>query len=603
VTCDVALGITATLLNPETIDVTAGIAVQRQTLRFVLRVRGRGPNLPPLVENYVDPSPDAQQPLLFLDPDPDGRFAQVRELVLASASFPVAFDPVELRFCRQAVDGACPMAASEVQRFVDGGLMENQPLRFAFHVTKQSLVVGDAGEVGLVEHPTAMNALAELQKHGLRFQHVDTYARAYPAVERRVESDDLKRFFAHISKLGTNLVSTARTRELYSILEEAPKIRSNIVSGVSLFPRASDPYFAFMGFFDRGFREYDFMLGAAEAERTFQAHADTLTMPPPETTSKYAREFACVRDFMDVSKPAGTVPADCATISANVRALAQVSWNRLAEGCLQKSASPEEAKLYRSCEAIWQNSGPRWIDPAFATMPWRRLDPDVDEGSYQLQLLDRYKYRFDKNEFAPNSGSPQNQIASKIHHQLLLLQKRQPADDQEAFSAVSDLLIQQIDEITPERAFYIALGETTDLGVLTNGRGWLKLPGTWRYTGTLQTSHLLDLFRVNQGEFSYALLGGIEHNVYRLKRKPVVFKAALKGGYLSSAMDLWGNRACAISGRTRYGECSSWVIEPTLVATLLERLRFQFAYQLLLPSRDVPFTSEPLLQLGLQLAF
>ena len=132
--CDVLYGVAITRAKPLDVQLAPGFpAVPRSLETVMLRIRGQGMGVPPLLTNYIDPTKVTPQILLPLSgPDADG-FASLRTLALASSAFPIGFPPVSLRHCLlrgKATTECTPKEATEAL-FIDGGVFDNQPLGLA----------------------------------------------------------------------------------------------------------------------------------------------------------------------------------------------------------------------------------------------------------------------------------------------------------------------------------------------------------------------------------------------------------------------------------------------------------------------------------------
>src|SRR5262249_11093868 len=139
--CDVVIGVTVTRLEARPVEIAPGLIVPQQTEKIALRIRGRGGGRPAAGANSRGAAGPFEQPLLPFAPDPDAPgarerdFALVRSLIFASAAFPVAFAPVPMSLCLtepSTSTTAAPTCPGKVETmpFLDGGVFDNNPLRF-----------------------------------------------------------------------------------------------------------------------------------------------------------------------------------------------------------------------------------------------------------------------------------------------------------------------------------------------------------------------------------------------------------------------------------------------------------------------------------------
>ncbi|NNB96488.1 patatin-like phospholipase family protein, partial [Corallococcus exiguus] len=92
--CDVVLGVSTTRLSPRALQAANGrLDLPRLEEKFAIRIQGRGPGRTPRATNYT--TREGRRLELLLETDENGEipFANLRELLLASMSFPIAFPP------------------------------------------------------------------------------------------------------------------------------------------------------------------------------------------------------------------------------------------------------------------------------------------------------------------------------------------------------------------------------------------------------------------------------------------------------------------------------------------------------------------------------
>lgn len=605
--CDVVFGVTSTLQNPEALNLSEGISIQRQTIPFVMRIQGRGPGLSPLIDNYVNRDNRSLKLKLYFDSDPENRFHQLKQLLLASAAFPMAFEPVKLRICRGSEE-RCTLEKSEERDFIDGGILENQPLRLALRIVDSALTRDASGRNYLFEEPQA-GGNREAPSSRLHFHHVDTDARAYPSPDLLQGSSSEEGFIPYLVKFGMNFISTARTRELYSLIEDHPDFKNQLTSTLAYFPRASDPWAAFFGFFDRGFREFDFLLGISEARRGLEpvVKRQGWNLPAIGTSldPEIQQHLDCISAWMNPDGfQTADVPDFCSSsANRNMAALAQAMWARLAEGCLQKDPSEHERSVYRSCRTIWAGKGPPIVRPEFASLPWKRENADTDEGIHLIQLLERYGYAFDPNEFPKSSGSPEMVMNRNLRKAIVALANRQQGAEQGAIRAAGDVILNRIQYLAPSRIFYLTVGESSELAYLTRNFHLFELPDSMRVGFVLQSFRFMDLFKSDQGYHSVTPMLSGEWDLAEFRHGAYGLKGALRAGYLFAAHDRWGARSCRRTTDDFLDLCSGWSVQPALALTFLDRIRFQLVYRSVQPDRGGTSRGEIGFQLGFQNIF
>jgi len=219
-TCDVTLGVATTRFTATSVEfVKDRVTLPRTEAKFVFRIRGQGAGKPPLLSNHVTRDNPLKRPLLPTAPDGNIAFDSLATVLLASASFPVAFPPMPILHCETKgipdvgaeaeTPPECMADQAQTLLFIDGGVFDNQPLRLAVQLAQRGLV----------------------QEGGL-------------SRWRPVPDDATIPYLSHI--LG-QLVSSGRTKELQALLEDQSSIRKHIGSTRTYFMPLSHPLRNFFG--------------------------------------------------------------------------------------------------------------------------------------------------------------------------------------------------------------------------------------------------------------------------------------------------------------------------------------------------------------------
>ena len=235
--CRVPIGIVATRLAPE--SVAMPVAAQRATERFGVvfdkDAEGRLSHItdcelaPPATLVRGEEAGCTRNEQFIRHPgsnnEPHGRpmFGDLRNLLFASSSFPLAFEPRPLTSHEHVGAGAT------TDIYVDGGVFDNIPIAFA-----QALMPERDGTLVVVDSDNTPWKPTE--------QPASTYASIIDAA----------------GAFTRGFVGAARTRELLQLKGDVryPERRAMLTS---------DYLFAFSGFLDQHFREFDFYLGMLDA--------------------------------------------------------------------------------------------------------------------------------------------------------------------------------------------------------------------------------------------------------------------------------------------------------------------------------------------------
>ncbi len=273
---EMILGMSTTRLDPFEVEIAEGFKLQRQTEKFVFSIKGRGFGRPPQITNYVHAKTGLVQAVLpferILDGDneetatrkADKNFDMIRDVLMASAAFPVGFPPRRLHYCLVPVDenttGNECTAAKRDDLFIDGGVFDNNPLRIAHRIASMGLTREKDGHLSRKKESEADPYL---------YIYLDPGHTSYPSLppkkENAVESfapegrhderdiDVLKMLPGFLG----SFVKSARAAELYALIEEFPEVRTHMKLTDTDYPLISDELGAFFGFFDREFLKYD----------------------------------------------------------------------------------------------------------------------------------------------------------------------------------------------------------------------------------------------------------------------------------------------------------------------------------------------------------
>ncbi|NJK88515.1 MAG: patatin-like phospholipase family protein [Myxococcales bacterium] len=412
--CDFVQGITATRVYPLEVELQGGLRIPRQEEKFSFRIRGRGEGRPPWFSNYVDPYSEVEVPLLpfeeddALDWDAARRnFERFRTVLFASMAFPLAFAPQPIAHCLTippdrssfipSLDVSCPEPA-RTDAFVDGGVLDNAPLRLA-HLLATSGLRSDR-RLRPVWRDLSVSAWTDRRRRheGMEYVYVDPSLTAYPMTEplearpRRDDALDL------VATLFSNFVYVARSKELYMLLED----RSQVVPAVRLShrhqPTAGDPLYAFMGFFEQDFRRFDFYLGLFDAYRFLQTTAPDVRLPfgledlEVSEIPESWRPFTCALSWLEEGKARYRPTCDGDGLR-NFRILLQVSIDRLWDQCAR-------------------------FEPSERCAP--RPEPHVSRGGPRGRASERPRARAAPAAWSPREGRMALRVHRVAHEQVRL---------------------------------------------------------------------------------------------------------------------------------------------------------------------------------------
>ena len=161
------------------------------------------------------------------------------------------------------------------------------------------------------------------------------------------------------------------------------------------FPAAGAPLLAFLGFFEKEFRTFDFSLGMYDALRMFEEAGNALPraahVPGEEADPALALRLHESGLRWDPSAEEACRPEEL----SDFRALLQVSLDQLYDTCSQQTE--EGARKWRNphCQRASRGEAPPRVPgivPRKDT-PWRQRVGE-EELAYTLRLLGAYGFRF-----------------------------------------------------------------------------------------------------------------------------------------------------------------------------------------------------------------
>ncbi len=248
-------------LHPSTAPESApSLEVHRGTEKFMFTVSGdagKAPEVSPWVTPMLPEEARQFYPALIAGgsatngPLPLEIFTEVFK---ASSSIPIAFQPVRLQY---RIDGEPETLA---QRFVDGSVFDNNPIRLAlrmFHWVDGPSQPGREPTVLVLDSSTI---------------GWDPYQR--PARESPDDWPGRSLTGAYAGLLG-DFVTAAREAEVMDAIETEPGLAGGLQLPAVEMPLASTYLAAFMGFFEQDFRVFDFYMGMADAWEYLRTSSDT----------------------------------------------------------------------------------------------------------------------------------------------------------------------------------------------------------------------------------------------------------------------------------------------------------------------------------------
>ena len=613
--CDVVLGIVASRLSPRLLQAAADrLKVPVTEEHFAVRLRGRGPGRMPLLTNYVDPDDEEEQALLPEGADGSVPFADLLDAVIASTSFPVAFPPRAVKHCVVRTKGKappfCPERSAATALFVDGGVFDNSPLRLAATFAAGGLRRAPDGSMHWKDAPVLQDPGAPPREMAFAFLSAD--AAAFPdQTASTATSADPSLLPLLLKELG-GFVNSARSRELNLLIQDFPQTAASLIYPRRHFPAASSPMYAFFGFFDRGFRSFDFDLGMYEARR----HLATFTLPSsrPELRERFAwpEELPAARAAPSSWAPLGCLRAlfdgsgDPSILCAgegmrNVRILAQVSLDRLWDRCRPGSRWDPPPASFSSCDAAQAGKPLPRVAGVDGSPDWQR-QPDESEAVQVTRLLAAYGYHWTDLDVA--DGAPPERVLASLRGQLAavvshLADTQSTFGEKVALAGAGGFGVDLFYYVPPRRSAWLTLGRSLEIG-----GDWAFDELSWlRATAGVEVLNLLNSIGSDASPLAFTPVIGLSA-VPRTIGSPVLQPSfLLRGGYVLSPNDDLGGSPCQGQDRGTVGACSRPAVEVGAAVAVISVLRIQILGQWYPPAWGLPGLWAISPSLGFQLGY
>jgi len=583
--CDFAYGVAVTRKSPAEMKLAEGLVIPRSAERFVVRVQGQAGG-PPHLSNYVDAKTSHNRPLLPFTGVFEDDATALRPVVLASAAFPVAFPAQPIEHCLEneggPTDGKC-IEATHVDLFVDGGVFDNNPLGIAYRTARAGLTKQgkDAGLRARADgtQPEDVDVL---------YGYVDPDLRSYPMYSpaQSEEDPDDDPVMSLVTRLGGQMLENARGHELASLADENYELLEDLWLINANYPPISELLGAFLGFFERDFRDFDFHLGTYDAfvdlrdrsavrlgtEKYIEGLDATLRGDAKAVPERY-RKLACLASQFG-AKPYRHLASTCEGDELrNFRVLVQVAIDRLWSNCRFLSAEQVATTKHVGCKQARGGLPAPIVDPSFVVSGPRFQQRKESQFDYTLRLLQDYGFHFADLGLEPDEArNARVAIRRKLMTMVEALSAAQGSYlDRTAVMTAGRTLINGIYYEPPQKRAYVGVGSSIYGGYL--GRlGGLR---TLFWNPDVRMLNLRDLVNGGAYQFSAQASLGLEYALLPFSSSVLQTAVGVRGGYQFAAADSIGVDPCIeanVASDTR--GCSGPVVQTPFNFTLLERVRF-----------------------------
>jgi hypothetical protein len=356
--------------------------------------------------------------------------------------------------------------------------------------------------------------------------------------EQHEEEDIFKEFY----QLFANFITQARKFELDKSLEENPEIVNHLHTNPKHFPIVSEPLYAFLGFMETDFRKSDFYLGMYDAEEDgFQKRTE---VDP---------EYECFREYLIFPH------ANC-ILDENLKIL-----NNLAK--FRKEHNLNE--------------------------------PDFDTV---YDYLEKEKFEF-KDLGMKKSESMYAKVYTKKRLTKLLTRysKRHTRKENKKLSYFIRPTLNFLKYTPPDKYWYAVYASAPEIGYSSLIPQKYFGTSPFRFHGSVMINGFSTFFDRSEDIWAVTPLIGLEYEPIWLNSAIWQWHAGLRGGYMLSPRDDFGQGTCDEELAKEKPVCSGGTVHAFVSLSLLERIRLQFVYiPLVVNSFTVNDKPEFLLQIGIQ---
>ena len=569
--CDMLLGFTTTRVTPARTRVGALAEIAYGEERFAVRVQGLGFGQPPSVASWLLPDNALPQPVLPLDGEDADPFASLLEVVFASAAYPVAFEPMPVKFCsvlgNQVVEPCTRANADEVE-LVDGAMFDNTPLRLAVDLAEAS---------AQHDHRLAGPDPSGESPNRAVFAMLPADAMPWP----RPSSADLvsrspSSTLALIGAIGSGFVEIAQQTELRVVLDEHPEILGTMSMLRGVLPSHGDALWWFGGFFEQGFREADFVQGMVaahlnvkHASRTWMGleEAASLTLPGEGDRAGW-RAFDCLVGVLE-----GSSTASCAHPEvAPLRPLFQVAIDRLYAECAvlgDREVDPASISDARCRDAMLAGvpplipGQPRPVDSVW------RLKPGEDWLDHQLRRLHAHGFAWvDEGLGVARASVAKRHLRDRLSEPAVAV-ARANDNGRQVVRLLSELGLDQVVAYGSPRSFaWVGLGAQLETGFSSRlGSGWRE----WvRVGGAVSIDGIYRPLRSQGAFFAATPMLDVQLELFDLSTGILQPRLGAQFGYRFSSADGFGSRGCDTDA-----VCTQPAIHVNGGVSLFQRMRLQ----------------------------
>jgi len=522
------------LLSPRTIE------------SFYFLITGKGKGIVPKIENINlnDGSIHAYLPLRKT-----GNFKFIKNIMLASSSFPLAFEPEKVEHCLiyPKDKNKCDKKNLRSDYFIDGGVFNNGPLDIAHQIAKS---LGRAKETN--------------------FLFFDPEITNYPIIEKE-ESEKKPGITNNIMSFVTNFILSSRSTKISSFLGNNPDVEKRLQLIKGEMPLASDQIAGFFGFFEKDFRVFDFLIGVANARKNLLS-TNGVEYDYSRRNHWSDQFVACYVALQNVEL---SQIKNCEFGSSNFDILFKVSLERLFENCRQLEPGYEiENKL-----CAYANIGNKLTSlfPGWDTKYFKR-DNEL-ELDYLMRRLDFYRFEFidldlEKSEAQLGLVRVKEKLKTAIH----LAASNQNKGEEILLKGLSSPMLNFLNYSPDPKDGYLLFGSRSfDFG-LTMAFSKKSINSLYhRFNLGLSINGINSYESDDSWEFGFVPYLGYQYEIKGLSSSTIQYFIGARLGYQFSSKQKFKLNECNVDTNfsDSFPHCSGAIAMGTIGVDLFDTIRLQ----------------------------
>lgn len=390
--CKAYLGLTLTHLNSKEYRLSDELVTSQMKETIVLEIVGRGLGKAPSIS--VKKVDQIQNFVIDFAGTDEQKYHQFEKLLYATSAFPVAFEPVYLKYCYQTLNEASCSKYSE-DFFVDGGVFNNTPIRLAYKIS------------GLSGRQDFSSIIVDSDHH---IYHASEKEKTYKLDEIKIQDLTSGLFF--------NFLDASQKNDVAEFAREYADSRVKIYSAVTNLPTASEPLAHFWGLFDSGFRSFDFLLGMNDAQTFLKnkfSESTKLTKLELLFDEGTHQKLQCLRNF-----------EACGKISdKNFLILLQTSIYKIYDMC---AGNTNDKVVVLSPYCLNAKGATMAPSVTGVSLEDWKIHENESELEYTLRLLQAQNYHFSYLSNSATLEGLSGEVRAKLRGMLSLLIEKQQVE-------------------------------------------------------------------------------------------------------------------------------------------------------------------------------